>query len=236
MPDVEIDAFSLVDPVASDLPVHGKDSIGQDSRFTIDTIADYVIQRIAQNLTVTPGGDDLVVLSPSSSSGLSTAQLSAVAALFSGVSDVTAQQSGGIGVTDTDGDHSLQIDFSNIATENTVVPSDDIILYLDETDGTIKKTTLTNIGLSGAVETGSLAAGSLQLGSSIIKIFNFESTDDGNQTFAFPNPFPNNCFAVIVTGSRFECPAFNWNSSTFQVNRNNDIDGSATLTAIAFGD
>ena len=227
------EALSLLDT----FKLHAIDDSGNDVYFDATVLADYMAAKIAQYTSVTPAADDSVIIQDQSdSSAVKTALVSEIGALFSGVLDVTAASNGGVGVTDSSGDHQLTIDFGNIQTENAVDSLADTLLYLDDTDGTVKKTVVNNLGVTGAVETGSIASGSLQLGATIIKVFQFNSTSDDNEVISIPAAFPNNCHYVQVSGDRYPATAFNWTTSTFTVNRDDSASGTVIYTALAIGD
>jgi len=237
MPDIEIDQFPEALTLLDDFKLHVKNGAGVDEYIDATVIGDYIAAKIAQYTAVTPASDDSVLLQDvSNSSAVRSALVSDLANLFSTVSGVSAVTDGGIVVTDNSGDQELEIDFANVPTENTVDTINDLVLFQDATDGSIKKTAVTNAGLTGAVETGSLLTGELQLGATIIKLFSFNSVSDDNEVISFPSSFPTACRFVHVTGNRYPATAFNWNQNEFTINRADDASGTNVFYAMAFGD
>lgn len=66
----------------------------------------------------------------------------------------------------------------------------------------------------------------------------YTSKEDGDETFSFPVSF-SSCYGVVtsrnVSGAGVSIAAFEWNSTSFTVNRDNGLDGDQLFSMIAFG-
>lgn len=237
MEDKEIDEFPL-GSVIDTTPVHGKDSSGADIHYHASDMHTYIAAKLAASLSGEIDSESSFLFAEGGS--IVSGTLSDLKQVMNVLSGVAGESDGGIGVqVDSDGVSKLVIDFANISPSASVDPAADYIIYYDSSEGALRKTAVSNIAVSGVTQTGTVAAGSFQLGSVIFKVGTVTSTTDANEYFPFPEAFPNSCnFMVLnrdVSGSDKSMDVASKNKNGFYVDRHNDASNSFPMSYLAIG-
>lgn len=224
--------------VVDDTPVHGKNPDRSDIHYLASDMAAYILAKLAASLSGEIDSESSFLFAEGGS--IVSGTLSDLKQAMNVLSGVAGESGGGIGVeVDSDGVSNLAIDFENIPTSASVDPAVDYIIYYDSSEGALRKTAVANIAVSGVTQTGTVAAGSFQLGSVIFKVGTVTSTTDASEYFPFPEAFPNSCnFMVLnrdVSGSDKSMDVASKNKNGFYVDRHNDASNSFPMSYLAIG-